>query len=239
MGEPDLVMSVRPTRLYRYRYLGKDYEFLAREMEAIKRGYLYCAPFYRLNDPMEGVFTSSKLLRRSPKYHAIRDEIISIKANLGICSFSEVHDHPLMWAHYADEFRGICVGYRLGRLFKRLKRAGVNFVRMYYNEAEPTVPLTTKEKTTELAKKVLSYKNYRWLYEREWRMFARQGPVTYEDIKCVSHVYLGSRMGDDQQREIVQTLTPLGIRVSRMSIKKYFISFEEKRMQTSGLPFGQ
>jgi Protein of unknown function (DUF2971) len=174
-----MVMSVRPPRLYRYRSLGKDYESLDRELEAVTDGYVHCAAFNDLNDPMEGVFTSSKRLRNSRKYQAIRDEIISNKAQLGICSFSEVHDNPLMWAHYADEFKGVCVAYNLGRLFRNLARTArgieINFVRMYYNEVDPTVSSRAKETQREMAKIVLSYKNYRWLHEREWRMFANQG----------------------------------------------------------------
>ena len=31
---------------------------------------------------------------------------------LGICSFSRVRKNQLMWAHYADEHKGFCIGFR-------------------------------------------------------------------------------------------------------------------------------
>ena len=39
-----------------------------RELAAIVEGYLYCAAYTDLNDPMEGLFSSSELLRRSEDY---------------------------------------------------------------------------------------------------------------------------------------------------------------------------
>ena len=99
---------VRPQRLYRYRSL----KHLEREIDAIEDGYLFCAPYTELNDPMEGLFSSSHLLRESEDYRAIRNAIRENKAQIGMCSFSEVHDHELMWAHYADQFRGICRVFR-------------------------------------------------------------------------------------------------------------------------------
>jgi hypothetical protein len=79
--------------------------------------------------------------------------------------------------------------------FKLLKSLppNVNFVRLFYNETEPTIHRTSKG-PGQLAKMVLSYKNYRWLYEREWRMFAPLGKAHYEDAASVTRVYLGSRI---------------------------------------------
>jgi hypothetical protein len=42
--------------LFRYRSLGD----IDRELDAIENGYLGCSPYMRLNDPMEGLFTSSR-----------------------------------------------------------------------------------------------------------------------------------------------------------------------------------
>ena len=179
-----------------------------------------------LNDPMEGLFTSSALLRKSAKYRDIRNAIRDNKARIGLCSFSEVYDHELMWAHYAKQFTGFCIAYSLSSLLKALED-DVSFVRMYYDETVPTVHRTSKD-PQQLAKMVLSYKNYRWLYEREWRMFANQGRVDYRDTECVTKVYLGSRMADADKKKIEKALKPLDITIKPMTIDKYFISFEDE-----------
>lgn len=211
---------VTPRQLYRYRSLVN----FDQELEAIEEGYLYCAAYHQLNDPMEGTFTSSRLLKKSPNYRAIRDAVIDNKARMGLCSFSEVHDHELMWAHYADNFKGICVAYKLALLLDNLDE-DVNFVRMYYNETVPTIR-STRTEPNGLAKMVLSYKNYRWLYEREWRMFASLGKASYEKTECVARVYLGSRIHSTNRKRIKDRLKRLGIETRDMTITQYFISFE-------------
>jgi hypothetical protein len=164
---------VEPSRLYRYRSLSA----FDREMEAIENGYLFCAAYRTLNDPMEGLVSSSKLLRESEDYRTIRDSIRDNKSQIGMRSFSEVHDRQLMWAHYADQFRGICIAYNFCKLRDGLGD-DVTFVRMFYNETVPTTRLSDEEPGG-IAKMVLSYKNHRWLYEREWPMFASLGKAFY------------------------------------------------------------
>lgn len=210
---------IQPSTLYRYRPL-KHFD---RELEAIKRAAVHCAPYSSMNDPMEGFYTSSKRLRESANYKSIRSLIADNKAMLGICSFSEIHNNELMWAHYADQFRGICVAYRFSSLLSNLGR-GVEFIRLTYRENAPTVP--SNKKPEYLAKRVLSCKNYRWLYEREWRMFAVQGLVTYKRVKCVQCVYLGSRIDPDDSNRITVAMKALGIETRKMSLDKYSMGFD-------------
>jgi DUF2971 family protein len=213
---------VQPPRLYRYRSL-QEFD---RELEAIEDGYLFCAAYRSLNDPMEGLFSSSHNLRESENYRAIKESIRENRSRIGICSFSEVRNHELMWAHYADRFKGICISYSLSKLLKGLPTS-VAFVRMFYNETVPTIHRNKKD-FIQITKRILSYKNYRWLYEREWRMFAPQGKVYYEDTACVARVYLGSRMKDGDRNRITNRLKKLRINTRAMSIDNYSISFEAR-----------
>lgn len=214
---------VQPHRLYRYR----PFENLDRELKAIKEGYLYCARYEDMNDPMEGLFASGHLLREHKRFPEIREAIVGAKSRIGICSFSEVYDHELMWAHYASQFAGFCVGYSLSRLMKNLAD-GITFVRMSYSEKVPTVHRPHME-IDSMAKIALSNKNYRWLHEREWRMFATPGEARYGNTLCVTRVYLGSRMEQQARERVKDELLPLRIKVSEMTIDKYSISFKTKR----------
>jgi Protein of unknown function (DUF2971) len=213
------IEHVTPNRLYRYRSL----EHFDREIDAIEKRYLYCPHYLALNDPMEGLFDSSRNLRAAQSYREVRDEVIGNKAALRLCSFSEVKDHELMWAHYADQFRGICISYRLSRLLDNLK-GNVSFTRMFYNESVPTIH-RSKKSPSDLAKMVLSYKSYRWSYEREWRMFCLQERASYKD-QCISSVYLGSRMDDRTKQRLVAKLAQLKIKMRQVVIGKYFIDFK-------------
>lgn len=143
---------------------------------------------------------------------------------VGLCSFSETRDHELMWAHYADQFRGICVAYSFSKLLSYLP-ADIAFVRMYYNETEPTIH-GGQHDIDNLVRRVLSNKNYKWLYEREWRMFAQIGKVTYGCPNCVTDVYLGSRISDEHREYVTDKMSKLHIKVHDLTIKKYKIEFE-------------
>ncbi len=211
---------MQPVSLYRYRSL-KNFE---RELGAIEDAYIHAASFRDLNDPMEGGFTSGKRFRQLPEYHRIRDEILDRKRGLRLSSFSEVPNNELMWAHYANQFRGICISYSFSTLMRNFSPP-ICFVRMFYNDYQPTIH-TADRVPEDLAKMVLSYKNYKWLYEREWRMFSRMERNEYTNVNCVRSVRVGARVGSEQKAEITRRLTALGIKVRYMTIKKYRIRFE-------------
>jgi hypothetical protein len=213
---------VKPRRLYRYRPV----EHIDRELRTIEKGSLYCAAYKDMNDPMEGLYYSSKRLQDSDRYEEVRNAILYNKIRLGICSFSEVYNHELMWAHYASQFHGICIAYDFYDLLKYLPDR-VTFVRMFYNEDVPSVGLT-KRPPEELAKMILSYKNHRWLYEREWRMFGKQGDVFYGDHSCVARVYIGARMSMHQRKGLEARLKRLKIPSSTMKLNGYSLSFDIK-----------
>ncbi len=207
----------KPTELYRYRSLRN----LDRELEAIEQKFLYCSAFRALNDPMEGMFRTNPRLTLHDNYREVIESILANKTNTGICSFSEVNDNAPMWAHYAGGFTGICVAYNFSRLLSALDH-DATFVRVFYNQ---TVPTATQSGPQE-AKMILSYKNYGWRYEREWRMFGPLEKVSYAQIECVTGVYLGSRMKDLDRTQIKNRLATLRIPTHEMTIDKYSIGFE-------------
>ena len=108
---------------------------------------------------MEGKFRSSQSLRDSGKRQAVRERIVGNKDVLRICCFTEAKDDHVMWAHYADQFSGMCVSYSFSRLLKNLGD-DIEFTRMSYRETIPTIRYA--KNPSEESKKTLSCKNYRW-----------------------------------------------------------------------------
>lgn len=212
-----------PPRLYRYRPLGAQ---LDREIEAIKDGYIYCPRFSDMNDPMEGMHRESLayIVKGRPKQErrAIADE----KAKLGIASLSEVYDHEPMWAHYADQFKGMCVAYTTSKLLKGFPNE-FDFIRMSYSE-EPPVVLANRASLVDKAKLTLGTKTVRWMSEREWRLIIpHAGRAYYEDVRCVFRVYLGSRIDPNAEHLIRTEMEKLKIPVLKMNIDKYEVSFSK------------
>lgn len=44
---------------------------------------------------------------------AYAESVEHMKKQIGICCFSALFDHPLMWSHYADKHKGVCLGFHL------------------------------------------------------------------------------------------------------------------------------
>jgi DUF2971 family protein len=193
----------KPAELYRYRSLKK----CDRELDAIEQKFLYCSSFNKLNDPMEGMFRSNPRLRLHDNYSAVIDSILQNKTNTGICSFSEVKDNAPMWAHYADGFTGICIAYNFSKLLDAIEQDAA-FVRVFYQENVPTASQSGPEEV----KMILSYKNYGWRYEREWRMFGSLGQVPYAN-ECVSKKISECKQPMKFADKLLETLRRKGYRL--------------------------
>ena len=130
-----------PYHLYRYRSLRrigkKDSDVLDREMQAIEQNRLWCSDFDSMNDPMEGAFEPSAMVERSRDYAEAAQMIRDGKLNKGMCAFSEARNIELMWAHYADEFRGICISYMFELLRDGLPKR-ISSLRISYSEFAST-----------------------------------------------------------------------------------------------------
>jgi len=210
-----------PPRLHRYRPLGAK---LDREIAAIRDGYIFCPKFSDMNDPMEGMHRESLAYIAKSKARTERQAIADEKAKLGIASLSEVYDHEPMWAHYADNFRGMCVAYTTSKLLKSLPE-NFDFIRMSYSE-QPPVILANRASLLDKAKLTLGTKTVRWASEREWRLIIpRTGRATYKDVGCVFRVYLGSLIDPNAEQLIRTEMSKLNIPVMKMKIDMYEVSF--------------
>lgn len=222
---------VQPKYLYRYRSLATK-EFFERELASLKARTLWCSHYKSLNDPMEGSYRATLRVQQHSNFELMQDHIFGQKSAVGICSFSETNDNPVMWAHYADQFRGICIEYDFERLLDNLGD-GCEFVRIVYNEKPHSVALSNLQET-ELAKKILSTKSHTWLYEREWRLFAEMAGPIKAKINCVSCVYIGNRLRTDPRAVVlVSKLKRMGLRHELMSIEGYNIDFAAQELDTA------
>ena len=144
-----------------------------------------------------------------------------------VCSFSEVHDSILMWSHYSDYHRGLCIEYDLTPLpyhhaFRR------NLYPVFYSadlydltkfaEAlagpgqhfRPMMPLLA-----------MLYKFEGWQYEREWR-FVREVPQVQADAvtsaPVPSRIFLGTRFDVSASKELLDICKDKKIPLSNMEM---------------------
>lgn len=174
------------------RYSGpKTFDHIARQSrkaaERLLADIRYHAtnPDYEVDDPerfLLGHYVQEELLRRYDR---------------GIFSMAERANCPLMWSHYGDQHRGICLGYSVpsdtvGDVHK-MKYGGSRLVAASDVLAMLAGDPAARARVDEA---VLLKKARPWAYEREWRLLGPHGeqnsPLELEEVvfgmRCSSTV---------------------------------------------------
>ncbi len=139
--------------------INRVYKFLCEKwaIEDIKMRRIKISEIHDLNDPFELIpFDLSDPERRK----AVLDARNKMNER-GIFSFSRSWSSPLLWAHYADKHRGICLGFDVARADEILK------IVKYEKERCPF----PDELDEEIAQQFLYTKFADWKYEEEVRVY--------------------------------------------------------------------
>ncbi|WP_185966136.1 DUF2971 domain-containing protein [Rhodopseudomonas palustris] len=216
---------VAPANLYRYRSLTHRPNSLASEIRSIREAYLYCSNFRTMNDPMEGFYDPTVGLRGVEDYEHVVRRIYDAKSYHGIACFSETNSNELMWAHYADNYAGICVRYKTQALLDGLSN-DVCVARVNYGDVPPPVDHDDAMDSRSAAIKILSHKKAAWAYEREWRVLGNIKRTSYDDHHAVDAIYFGSRIDDEHRDRILDELANMRIDFFNMTVRGYQHLFE-------------
>lgn len=94
----------------------------------------------------------------------------AINKNIGIFCLSETNDNILMWSHYADQHKGIAIGYDSEHPFFNQQKQGLDFKlgKVKYSMKRPDKPGEFKDNY-----RLFYQKSPDWKYEKEWRVISR------------------------------------------------------------------
>ncbi len=117
---------------------------------------------------------------------AIQAELLR-RYDKGIYSLAERANCPLMWSHYADQHKGLCIGYSVP------ERARENLYKISYGGSRRILASTVaamlhsdKDAQRQVDEAVLSRKAIDWRYEKEWRLVGSRGlsdsPLELEEV---------------------------------------------------------
>lgn len=156
------------------------------------------------------------------RVEAARDQIRS----LGVLSLSMVPDSILLWSHYADEHKGICIEFERnidedsGILEKSRP---VIYSDMYPTPSVDQLVLDPRA----LTNKVVYTKSHHWAYEKEWRLWKDKGNQKHPLPGPVKSVILGSNWHGSQE-DIQRICRDLNADLVKAKIVKgrYDIEFE-------------
>jgi hypothetical protein len=177
--------NVPDTRCYDVRNTAEVamlvYHFVNAEygLQNIMKRRLKVATIMELNDPFEflGVTLADRDFRR-----ALRRTKEKMSEIAGLLCFSATWQNPVQWGHYADKYKGLCLGFEAAdELLARV---------VYISERFP-VPAVLDQ---DFMKRIITTKFSHWSYEQEYRMWVKLDEKTdglyfrqfSEELKLVS-----------------------------------------------------
>lgn len=134
------------------------YHFLNEQfgLKDLKERRLKVARIMELNDPFEflGVDLTNKDFRS-----VLRKTKSELSKTNGLLCFSKNWKNPLLWGHYADKHKGICLGFDV---------PNAHLSEIKYIRDRPPIPEVIDEP---FMKKLLLSKFEHWQYEEEYRVY--------------------------------------------------------------------
>ena len=127
---------------------------------------LKVARFSDVNDPFELLALNFREGRVRKITRSFKD---SHNTHTGFLSFSRNWTNPMLWSHYANKHRGICLGFDLKRdKCQHIKYSDKRILAQLEQKDDDPTKLTPA-----LQNLLLSTKSAHWSYEQEVRMFVK------------------------------------------------------------------
>lgn len=124
----------------------------------------------------------------------------------GVCCFSSVYNNPLLWSHYADQHRGMCIGYDLIRnpepCFHKVIYGGERIVKT--SLIMKAVFGRDSEAKEILDQNILLKKASPWRYEKEWRLLGQRG-LQFSPLRLIE-ITFGLRCLESVKHSIISAL---------------------------------
>lgn len=123
----------------------------------------------------------------------------TVTSHVGVMCLSEVHDDILMWAHYADSHRGVCLIFDPTEEFMSTAQP------VKYRKVRPRVnPIVNSY--DEMLEAAMFTKSDHWSYEQEWRILQyKKGSGVYTiPTASLRQVILGAEISEQDRMRICQ-----------------------------------
>ncbi|PKH87869.1 DUF2971 domain-containing protein [Colwellia sp. Bg11-28] len=162
--------------------------------------------------------------RESEVRHSIINKLIEHEKllkiqmqTLCVCSLSEAYDEPLMWSHYGDGMRGICLMFDK----EKLKGSSLEFEKVEYENTPPKLDFFKQYKKyknneeMDLGKFLLT-KHTGWTYEKEFRS------VSFKVNENINQLGFLKKLNKNSLKAII-----MGSKISQVD-KSLLITLSEK-----------
>jgi len=170
-------MDVKVTRVY--KFLSAEFA-----LENLEKGHIKISTFPDMNDPFELLGG----LRSDPQLGPYLTALVScLNDSCGVLCFTRDWHNAILWSHYADKHKGICLGLDV-RVSENLELNEPHYVATrpdFDSDLKSLIEASTKisdlapsdfHACMEVAKRMLLTKFEEWSYENEVRAFVEMKP---------------------------------------------------------------
>lgn len=197
--------DIKEERLYRInKYLVDTYQLplLYRyipisvyELANIVNDTIFLSSAKSMNDVSEGAFYIRDTLKDISK------EQQEMQKNIFLKSFSCSPNNILLWSHYADSHKGICIAYDFSKLTD--DSAKWHLYPVQYSDAQFSCG---EDQSVINSPYLYLRKSTVWEYEQELRLLYRKADLPYGSqlmkLECISEIHLGWRMEPEIKKMI-------------------------------------
>lgn len=206
----------------------KVYHFLPEKfaLNNLKHRRVKISLLNELNDPFELVAANYSKKEQRQIWGKWRDQQIKC---WGLVCFSKTWKNPVLWSHYGDRHRGMCLGFNI---------PDEHLIQVTYTKNRLEIDIERLFAEGKLTKdhmiKLFRTKFIDWKYEREARVYARlksKDPETglyfhsFDDQMELTHVYAGP-MSQITESKIRANLQPKDAQVKLVKTRLAFHTFD-------------
>jgi len=147
----------------------------------------------------------------------------AVGKSCGVLSLSGHNNDPLMWAHYADSCRGMCIGVTLDT--DRLVESEFIPIWVEYAAELPVLGASAffdrkPDDVMSMIKAFYGTKYIAWKHEAEFRLISTKGDAIYDLPGRITEVILGEKVRESDTRNVLSCIAKgSGTKVLKMSRK--------------------
>jgi hypothetical protein len=216
-------MREQRIKLYKYRPL-QPFEWVA---DIIHNKKFHAARYSELNDPMEGFCKYDRRRTLLEDKCGTEEEFLKYIAKdtkeWRICAFSMDSGSPLLWAHYADRCRGICIEIEVvkrqtcGCYFKCHSRGLIFCVVQYIRGIVRVHKEPAGFFSFPIGARILTHKMEEWTPEKEVRVLTKREYIPFGNNIRITRILLGLKT-PRVLKTVIRQITPADVPVCETKI---------------------
>ena len=184
-------------------------------LEGVKNRRLKVAELEKANDPFEFLPVRCNKETEEAIFRALKQ---SISDDMKMICLSKTYKNPSLWGHYADNCKGICLGFDIEIHEDKEKN---HISKIIYVEDKLDMSAfgfnyvdDVLKYTEEKIHNVRHYKSHHWKHEEEWRIWEAEKNLKLDPITGLYFFPLGSLL---ELREVL-----IGFRCEDENIRRRF-----------------